>query len=108
MRMLPRPTPQGADIKSSSTDNPASNSAPEAAQFHSRCSVCRHTEAKAIAMEVLSGASLRSVAGRYGVSKSALVRHTEHLPENLIQARSASHVADSDLLLAAIVRHQTG
>src|SRR5204862_1881023 len=36
------------------------------------------------------------------------VRHTEHLPENLIQARSASHVADSDLLLAAIVRHQTG
>jgi hypothetical protein len=50
----------------------------------SRCSVCRHKDANAIAIEIISGASYSSVAERHDVSKFALVRHAAHLPENLI------------------------
>jgi hypothetical protein len=111
MRMLPRLLPLGTGTTSpSSTEqiDRTSDSPNMADHIHGRCSVCRHSQARAIAMEVLSGSSLRSVAERYGLSKSALVRHTDHLPRNLIQARTASQVADSDLLLAEIVRHEGG
>jgi hypothetical protein len=80
----------------------------EVGDLHGRCSVCRHKDARAIAMEVISGASHRSVADKYGLSKSALTRHADHLPKNLVQARFSSQIADLDLLLADIVRHEAG
>lgn len=73
---------------------------------HRHCSICQREDAKAIAMEVISGASIRSVAERYHVSKSALARHVAHLPENLIQAGLSSQILEQELLLADIVQHE--
>jgi hypothetical protein len=90
--------------RSEHTSSGRSGTGNEAAILHrSRCSVCRHKDANAIAIEIISGASYRSVAERYHLSKSALTRHALHLPENLIQARLSEQIADQDLLLADIV-----
>jgi hypothetical protein len=89
------------------TSSGQSGTGGDAAGLHrSRCSVCRHKDANAIAIEIISGASMRSVADRYHVSKSALTRHAIHLPENLIQARLSSQIAEQELLLADIVQHE--
>ena len=40
-----------------------------------RCMACTHPKRAAIDAELLQGVSLRTVAGRYGISSSALYRH---------------------------------
>ncbi len=57
------------------------------------CSVCRHPDRPAIDKALVSGAALRDVAGRYGLSKSAVERHgNEHLPATMLKAQEATDV----------------
>jgi len=42
------------------------------------CTVCSHTDAPAIDQQLDQGIPYRQLAGTCGVSKSALVRHTQH------------------------------
>jgi len=45
---------------------------------HQQCSVCRHENLEAIEVALKSGASVRVVAGRFGLSKTAVDRHRNH------------------------------
>ena len=68
-----------------------------------KCRVCEHDESHAINVALVQRESYRDIAGRYGVSKSALSRHTqEHLPKLLVKAKDAVEVAEADSLLARI------
>ena len=70
-----------------------------------RCTICDHEGRASIDAALISGAPLRDIAGRHGVSKSALERHKAgHLPAHLAKAREAGEVARADDLLSQ-VRH---
>lgn len=70
-----------------------------------RCTVCDHETRAGIDTALISGASLRDIAGRHDVSKSALERHkARHLPTHLAKAKEAAEVARADGLLSQ-VRH---
>jgi transposase-like protein len=68
-----------------------------------RCTVCDHPERHGIDAALVGGAPYRSVAKRFGLSKSAVYRHkTEHLPAHLLKAREAEVVARADNLLEQV------
>ena len=65
-----------------------------------KCTVCEHEKVEEINRLLLEGVSLRDLAGRYSVSKTALHRHKEsHLPAELTKAREAREIAKADSLL---------
>jgi hypothetical protein len=60
------------------------------------CTVCTHPERAAIDATLVSGPSesLRTIADRRSVSKTALIRHkADHLPAHLATAREAAEIA---------------
>jgi len=68
-----------------------------------RCTVCGHMERECIDSALVTGTPLRDIAGRHGISKSALERHkAEHLPTHLAKARGAREVARADDLLSEV------
>lgn len=67
-----------------------------------RCSVCEHPQVEAINVALVNGDALRDVAGRYGLSKTALHRHKAHLPARLVKAREAEGAARADSLLQQV------
>ena len=69
-----------------------------------RCTVCAHPEREAIDAALVAGSdSLRTIAARFGVSKSSLIRHRDkHLPETLTKAQDAQEVARADDPLAQL------
>ena len=70
-----------------------------------RCTVCDHEARASIDAVLISGAALRDIAGRHGVSKSALERHKAgHLLAHLTKAKEVEEVARADGLLSQ-VRH---
>ena len=65
------------------------------------CTICRHNERKRIDGALVESIPLRTIADRYHVSKSALIRHrAEHLPTTITKAKEVSQVLDADELLA--------
>ena len=65
-----------------------------------KCTVCEHEKVEEINRLLLEGVSLRDIAGRYSVSKTALHRHKEsHLPAKLVKAQEAREIAKADSLL---------
>jgi len=72
------------------------------------CTICRHPDEHTINLALLSGAPLRSIAVRHGVSKTSLTRHKlAHLPRDLVQARHTQKIAEADLLLANVCKLQS-
>lgn len=58
------------------------------------CTICQHPQRAAIDHALVAGEALRDIAGRFGVSKSALERHkAEHLPDTLVRAQEAAEEA---------------
>jgi transposase-like protein len=73
-----------------------------------RCTVCDHQKRHSIDETLVTGASYRSVAKRFGLSESAVYRHkTEHLPAHLLKARKVEEVAQADELLDQVRHLQT-
>src|SRR3954447_19479029 len=67
------------------------------------CTICHHDEGHAINMALVSREPFRHIAGRWGVSTSALQRHAkDHLPELLARAKDAVEVAEAGDLLSRI------
>lgn len=63
------------------------------------CSICGHTEAWQIDLDLVRRTSYRNIAKRFSVSTAALSRHTqEHLPAKLLASQDVEDVADADLL----------
>ena len=63
------------------------------------CSICRHASVADINKSLLDGRPLRSIADRWSVSKTALLRHRAHLPAALLKAQGAAEIASADVLL---------
>lgn len=54
------------------------------------CTICTHDQAPQINVALVSREAYRAIAGRYGVSKTALQRHSsEHIPQLLVKAYEA-------------------
>lgn len=68
------------------------------------CSVCAHPQREDIDRLLVAGTdSLRDIAGRFRLSKSALERHKgSHLSAALVQSTAAGEVARADNLLAQV------
>ena len=57
--------------------------------------ICTHPERSAIEQQLIAGTPLRDVACQFGVGRMAVQRHAGvHLPEHLMKAADATHVAD--------------
>jgi len=68
-----------------------------------KCSVCTHHKRGEIDQAIIAGQSYRDIAGRFGLSKSAVERHAKaHLPATLVKAQEAEEVARADALLAQV------
>ena len=68
-----------------------------------RCTICGHAERELIDSALVAGTSLRDIAGRHGVSKSALERHkADHLPADLAKAKEAAEATRADDLLSQV------
>jgi hypothetical protein len=75
------------------------------------CSVCHHPSLAEIDRALMSGLSLRPLAALYGLSPSALSRHTKHLRRALTaqrhqdqQARLAADLNELELLKVRLDR----
>lgn len=68
-----------------------------------KCSICEHPQAEEINTALLNGVSLRNIAERYSVSKTALHRHKDHIPISLVKAQQAEEAARADSLLKQVV-----
>jgi len=68
-----------------------------------KCSVCTHPKRDVIDNAIVAGTSYRDIAGRFGLSRSAVERHANgHLPAALVKAREAGEVIHADDLLARV------
>jgi hypothetical protein len=70
------------------------------------CTVCGHPERAAIDAAVVAGASYRTIAHQFAVSRDALMRHkADHLLAELVKAQHAEEVSRAtDLLALAMER----
>jgi len=67
--------------------------------MNKRCSVCNHASRADIDRALLHGMRLRPLAARYGLSPSALSRHTRHLKRQLALQEHRDHQAGHQALL---------
>ena len=67
------------------------------------CTVCAHEYRTAVESALVEGLPLRTIANRFSVSKTALIRHKEaHLPASLSKAREAQEVARAEDILSQV------
>lgn len=67
------------------------------------CKVCNHPEVDKINQALISGASLRDIAGQFSLSKSSISRHKANcLPASLVQAKKADDILSADDLIDKI------
>ena len=65
-----------------------------------RCSVCKHDNLAEINSALASNEPLRTIADRWSVSKTDLMRHrNQHLPVSAIKAKEAEEVTSTDDLI---------
>jgi hypothetical protein len=63
------------------------------------CSICKHTQRAAIESQLVQGASLRDIAGRFATTRSALHRHKTHVFEKLTLAKTHQEALSAENLL---------
>jgi hypothetical protein len=63
------------------------------------CAICNHPRRAEIDRLLVEKVSLRDIAGQTGTTRSALHRHTQHIPGALVAAKEAGKVADAGTLL---------
>lgn len=66
------------------------------------CSLCLNSARTEIDEAIVSGASVRDIAGRFGTSRSAVSRHRSHIPTSLTKAKDARQIAEATTLLARL------
>ena len=67
--------------------------------MNKRCTVCKHTERPEIDRQLIRGLPYRALAEQYGLSSSALRRHTKHLAGALDRQRRHQDQANLTALL---------
>lgn len=73
------------------------------------CTICTHPNRAEIDAALLEGEPLRTIAARWSVSKSALIRHSEHIPPHLAKAHEAHEATEAGTLLERLraLNHET-
>jgi hypothetical protein len=66
------------------------------------CTICANPSRADIDAALVAGGSLRDISGRFGLSRSAVHRHQEHVPRSLATAKEARQVAEARSLLGRI------
>jgi len=67
------------------------------------CTVCVHKDVEEINKLLVSGEPYKSVAKRFGLSRSAAYRHKEnHIPELLSKSEEIKEIVTADLLFSKI------
>ena len=67
------------------------------------CTACTHEDRAELEGTLIAGVSLRTIADRFAVSKTALIRHKDaHLPPSLLKAKEAREEARADDLLSQV------
>lgn len=70
-----------------------------------RCKVCRSPNEHDVNVALVSGEAVRSIAARFGHSKSSLLRHYhECLPQSLIAAQQTKKLTEAEFILAEVCR----
>lgn len=59
------------------------------------CTICAHEQRPDIDAALLNETPLRNIAQRYGTSATALHRHREHLPRQLVKAQEQEDVSQA-------------
>jgi hypothetical protein len=59
------------------------------------CTICTHERRGEIDAALLADEPLRDIAGRWSVSKSAVARHREHLPKQLVKAQEQEDISQA-------------
>ena len=68
-----------------------------------RCTVCDHPQREEIDKQLVCGEPYRTIADRFRLSKTALLRHKEsHIPDALVEAQDAGEAAQADDLLSQV------
>jgi hypothetical protein len=68
-----------------------------------QCTVCSHKDVEEINSLLLSGEAYRTIADRFGLSKTALIRHKEsHIPELLAKSKEIRDTINADTLTGQI------
>ncbi len=68
-----------------------------------RCTVCTHDLRDEVDRALVAGEPFRSIAARFGLSKTALIRHKRsHIPACLTLAHEAAEVCRADDLLGQV------
>ncbi len=68
-----------------------------------RCTICTHKEREPIDQALVAREPFRTIADRFGVKKTSLIRHSDdHVPAELVKAKDAADVACADDLLAQV------
>ena len=71
-----------------------------------RCTACRHSQLALLNLALVAGESARSVAKRFCLSKSSVVRHLRHLPRTLLEAKGAGDITRADMLMGQVCKLQ--
>ena len=68
------------------------------------CTICTHKDRDAIDKALVAREPFRTIADRFGVTKTSLIRHSDdHIPAALVKAQAATDAANADNLLAQVV-----
>jgi hypothetical protein len=63
------------------------------------CTICRHPKRLEIEQALVSGTSLRQIAGQYGTAKSIVARHRSHVADVIAQQTQAREAIRTGTLL---------
>ena len=74
-------------------NDPMMNAGQGGTNARGSCSVCRHAQLNAITGDLVARVPLRTIESRYGVSRSALDRHVQHIPKAVRLVADAANIA---------------
>jgi len=72
-----------------------------------KCTVCEHPQREVVDGALLRNVPYRELTGQFGLSKSALHRHRQHLSEHLLKAKEADEALTAGKLLADLADLQS-
>lgn len=67
-----------------------------------KCKVCSHKNRNEIDKLILSGTSIRDIAGQFGLTKSSVQRHKKHLQRKLVKASEVKETITANSLFGQL------
>lgn len=68
-----------------------------------KCTICNHERRISIDEALLRSVPVRTISGQFQVSKSALQRHKNHIPKDLLRAKEAKEICQAEKVFNKLV-----